>query len=165
MYTTKTKDGKEATLEFSNNQLLFNGQSLDFEIKKNQLGHFEFIKNGETLKAEILEVDEAKKKFIIQVGRGRYPISLKDDTDLLLEQLGMAHLQEQTLKDIKAPMPGLILDILVEPGQEINKGDQLMILEAMKMENVLKSPGNGVISSIDVEKGQSVEKNSILIKF
>ncbi|RKQ51544.1 biotin carboxyl carrier protein [Roseivirga pacifica] len=165
MYTSKTKDGKEATLEFSNNQLLFNGQSLDFQISKNQYGHYQFTKDGTTVKAEILEVDEAKKKFIIQVGRGRYPISLKDDTDLLLEKLGMSHLQEQTLKDIKAPMPGLILDILVEPGQEINKGDQVMILEAMKMENVLKSPGSGTISSIEVEKGQSVEKNSILIKF
>ncbi|MCL4145650.1 UNVERIFIED_CONTAM: hypothetical protein GTU68_019273 [Idotea baltica] len=62
-------------------------------------------------------------------------------------------------------MPGLILDILVEVGQTIQKGDQLMILEAMKMENVLKAPGEGSISSIEVSQGDSVEKNQVLIKF
>ena len=77
----------------------------------------------------------------------------------------MTHLQNVVIKDIKAPMPGLILDIMVEVGQEVKKGDALMILEAMKMENVLKSTGEGTITSIEVEKGQSVEKNNILIKF
>ena len=59
----------------------------------------------------------------------------------------------------------MILEIMIEVGQEVKKGDPLMILEAMKMENVLKATGEGIISSIEVEKGQSVEKNSILIKF
>jgi len=85
--------------------------------------------------------------------------------DLLLEKMGIANLETVQVNDLKAPMPGLILDILVTPGQTVKKGDQLLILEAMKMENVLKAPGDGVVASIEVEKGKSVEKGQILINF
>jgi len=68
------------------------------------------------------------------------------------------------LKNIKAPMPGLVLDVLVESGQTITKGDQLLILEAMKMENVLKAAGDGVVKSIEIKKGNTVEKGQILVE-
>jgi len=79
--------------------------------------------------------------------------------------MGISNLDSAQVNDMKAPMPGLILDILVTPGQEVKKGDQLLILEAMKMENVLKAPGDGTVSSIEVAKGDSVEKGQVLIKF
>ena len=69
------------------------------------------------------------------------------------------------VNDIKAPMPGLILDINVKVGQEVKENDALLILEAMKMENVLTSPRDGVIKSISVNKGNAVEKNQLLIVF
>ena len=62
-------------------------------------------------------------------------------------------------------MPGLVLDILVKVGDEVKKGDPLMILEAMKMENILKSASDGVIKKINVEKKQAVEKGQVLINF
>ena len=62
-------------------------------------------------------------------------------------------------------MPGLILEIKVQPGQEVKKGDPIMILEAMKMENILKSPGDGVVREIKVAVKQNVEKNQVLILF
>jgi biotin carboxyl carrier protein len=68
------------------------------------------------------------------------------------------------IKEIKAPMPGLVLDLEVEPGQTVSQGDVLLILEAMKMENVLKSPGDGIVKSIAVKKGDAVEKGQILIE-
>ena len=73
--------------------------------------------------------------------------------------------QSNVVKEIKAPMPGSILNILVEAGQEVKAGDQLLILEAMKMENVIKSPGDGVVAKIHVDEKQSVEKNQVLISF
>ena len=66
-------------------------------------------------------------------------------------------------KDVKAPMPGLILDVLVEEGQEVKKGDHLLILEAMKMENVIKSPSDGLVTGLHAIKGDSVEKGKILL--
>jgi biotin carboxyl carrier protein len=62
-------------------------------------------------------------------------------------------------------MPGLVLKIMVEPGQEVSKGDGLLILEAMKMENIIKAPTDGVVKSIEVEQSNAVEKNQVLIKF
>ena len=62
-------------------------------------------------------------------------------------------------------MPGLIQRIEVNKGDEIHKGDPLLILEAMKMENVIKSPGEGIVSTIHVREKASVEKNELLISF
>jgi len=69
------------------------------------------------------------------------------------------------VNDIKAPMPGLILEINVKVGQEIVENDPILILEAMKMENVITAPRDGVIKSISVTKGDAVEKNQLLIEF
>jgi len=165
MFRTKSKEGKDVSIEYKQGQMHINGEHADISFTNQRNGNFIISRDGQSVAAEVLEVDEAKKKFLIKIDNGFYNIDLKDNTDELLEKLGMAHLQQVVIKDIKAPMPGLILDILVEPGQEVKKGDALMILEAMKMENVLKASGEGTITSIEVEKGQSVEKNSILIKF
>jgi biotin carboxyl carrier protein len=69
------------------------------------------------------------------------------------------------INDIKAPMPGMVLQVMVENGQAIKKGDAIVVLEAMKMENILKSPSDGTIKNILVVKGDKVEKNQVLISF
>ena len=90
---------------------------------------------------------------------------MKNETDLLLERLGMNTSSKKEVKELKAPMPGLVLEVLVEVGQEIEEGDALIVLEAMKMENILKAPSKAKIKSIEVDKGQALDKNAILIKF
>jgi len=74
-------------------------------------------------------------------------------------------LASKKVNDIKAPMPGMVLNILVTEGQEVKKGDPLIVLEAMKMENILKSPTDGTIKKIAITKGIAVEKNQLLIQF
>lgn len=165
MFTTKSEKGEDVQIKIENNQIVINNEALNISFQNQLHGNFIIHNNNEAIKAEVLEVDHAKKKFTIKIEDGIYNIDLKDQTDALLEKLGMTDLQNIVIKDIKAPMPGLILDIMVEVGQEVKKGDGLMILEAMKMENVLKSTGDGTISAIEVTKGQSVEKNNVLIKF
>lgn len=165
MFRAINKAGKEISIEYRNDQMYIEESPAEITFENQRNGNFIIHQNGTSYPAEVLEVDAAKKKFTIKIENGIYNIELKDDTDVLLEKLGMAHLQDVVIKDVKAPMPGLILDILIEEGQEVKKGDPLMILEAMKMENVLKASGEGQVTSIEVEKGQSVEKNSILIKF
>ena len=83
--------------------------------------------------------------------------------DLLLEKLGIDNAATQGKNDVKAPMPGLILDVLVDIGDEVKKGTPLLILEAMKMENIIKSPGDGLVSDVLVKVGASVEKNHTLL--
>ena len=62
-------------------------------------------------------------------------------------------------------MPGVVVDIVVGVGDSVVKDDPLVVLEAMKMENMLKSPSDGVVKSINIKKGDTVEKNRILINF
>jgi biotin carboxyl carrier protein len=82
-----------------------------------------------------------------------------------LHNLGLDNIAAKKINDIKAPMPGMVLNILVGEGQQVKKGDSLLVLEAMKMENVLKSPTDGMIKKVVAIKGTAVEKNQLLIQF
>ncbi|MFT4662960.1 MAG: biotin carboxyl carrier protein, partial [Patiriisocius sp.] len=84
--------------------------------------------------------------------------------DILLDQLGMGNMTVKRMKDIKAPMPGLVLDIKIQAGDEVEAGDVILVLEAMKMENMIKSPGAGKIKTIKIKKGEAVEKGQVLIE-
>ena len=94
-----------------------------------------------------------------------YTIELRDAFDQLLDQLSMGAGKTTVQSKVKAPMPGLVLDVLVAPGQVVAKDEPLLILEAMKMENVIKSPREGEIKSIGVVKGNAIEKNTLLVEF
>ncbi len=127
--------------------------------------YFHIIKDNQSYRAEVVLADYHTKSFIIKINGVKYEVKLKDKFDLLLEKMGFNNSAILEVKDIKAPMPGLIIDIKVEEGIVVKKGDPLIILEAMKMENIIKSPGEGVVKKIQVKKGDSVEKNQILIQF
>ncbi|HEX7412911.1 MAG TPA: acetyl-CoA carboxylase biotin carboxyl carrier protein subunit, partial [Bacteroidia bacterium] len=107
----------------------------------------------------------AEKSFQIKVNQTTYNLAVKDKYDELLHQLGLDKVMVSKVSNIKAPMPGLVLTILVEEGQDIKKGDTLIVLEAMKMENSLKSPADGKVKKVCVKKGLAVEKGQILIEF
>ena len=66
---------------------------------------------------------------------------------------------------LKAPMPGLVVDLRVKPGQKVKKGDPLVVIEAMKMENIIKARGEAVVKSVHVEAGMSIEKGNLLLEF
>ena len=83
--------------------------------------------------------------------------------DLLLEQMGIDTSASSKISILKAPMPGLVVDVPVQEGQQVSKGDTLLILEAMKMENALKATADATVKKIAVKKGDAVEKNTVLI--
>ena len=163
--TQATVNDNVFEISSSNDEIVLNGETFDWDIERVSESRFHIIKNNKSYSAEIVNFDEDNKIMSVKINNNLYEIAIKSKLDKLLEKLGMDNLDSQAANDIKAPMPGLILDIMVKIGDEVKKGDSVLILEAMKMENVLKSPADGVISGIQVEKGQSVEKNSILISF
>lgn len=89
---------------------------------------------------------------------------VRDEQELLLDKLGFEKPGEVAEGNLKAPMPGKILDIMIEKGDDVQLDDPVIILEAMKMENELKAPATGVVRKINVAKGDSVDKNTILLE-
>lgn len=152
----------DKTYQVENGNL--NGAAINWDLLDNGDNTFHIIKGTKTYKAALIEKDENSKKMTIAINGNEYTIDLKDKFDLLLADLGMSNLASTKLTNIKAPMPGLVFKIHAKVGDEIAKGDALLILEAMKMENVLKSPGEGKIKSILVKEGVAVEKAQILIE-
>lgn len=127
-------------------------------------GVFHLIKDGRTFEAKVVSTDFVNKSFVFNINGRPYSISLKDKFDQLVSKLGLEVVAGTKIKDVKAPMPGLVLDVSVNPGQTIEKGDKLLILEAMKMENVIKAEGEGIIKTVHIEKGAAVDKGQLLIE-
>ncbi len=126
---------------------------------------FHLITTSKSYVVEIVAKDAQTKHLQLKVNGVIFDIDVRDKYDLLLEQLGMQQSGDSNHREIRAPMPGMILDILVKEGQQVSKGDKLVILEAMKMENVIKSSGEGTVEMITIQKGMNVEKNQVLIQF
>ncbi len=127
-------------------------------------GKYHILHNSRSLHAEVLEADPAQKRFVIKVNGNIYHVQLQDIMDQLINRLGLSIKKTHRVKDIKAPMPGLVRRVDVYVGQEIKEGDPILILEAMKMENVLKSPGEGRVSKVLIRDGSPVEKGQVLVE-
>ncbi|MEM1320954.1 MAG: acetyl-CoA carboxylase biotin carboxyl carrier protein subunit [Bacteroidota bacterium] len=155
-YTSKVNEHFD--FELNQEQL----QALDISVEED--GQFHILHEGQAYKAQLLKANPADKSFEFQINGRHYAVNLDDQYDQLVKQLGLSVVSSQQVNTITAPMPGLVLDVMVEPGQAIQKGDGLIILEAMKMENVIKSLGDGTVGSIAVEKGSAVDKGQLLIE-
>jgi len=146
----------------------------NFEFEKLNLEDFDIIATGEhtfhilrdkrSFHGEIVRADYAKKELSLRINGALYQVALSDPYDQLVRQLGLAATGAQMVKEIKAPMPGLVLDLKISAGDQVEPGSPLLILEAMKMENVIKSIGEGKVKKVHVKKGQAVEKNQLLIE-
>lgn len=156
---------KEFSILSSEEQITINGSPLSWDFVKIKEGHFHILYQNKSYQAEVVKVDFVAKSVSLKINNNRYTVDVKDKFDLLLEKMGISAGNAGKVNNIKAPMPGLIINLKVAEGDTVKTGDQLLILEAMKMENILKSPGDGVVKKIKVKKGDSVEKNQVLIEF
>ncbi len=123
--------------------------------------------NEHRIKADeprVLNSEPLKKRFLIAYRGQIYRVKIQDKNDLLIDQMGYTQTQGTKSEHIKAPMPGLVLEIKVKSGDQVQQGDSLIVLEAMKMENVLKAHHDGAVRVVNVEKGQAVDKGQVLIE-
>jgi len=149
----------------SEGQILINGEQVQIDMQRISEKRFHFLLENRSYSAEIVDVDYSLKEATIKINGKEYRTVLKDENDTLLERLGIELNSVSRVSNLKAPMPGLVLDILVEPGDQLKKGDKLLILEAMKMENLIKSPADFTVKSVEIQKGDKVEKNQVLLYF
>ncbi len=125
---------------------------------------YSVVLNGRSHRVLVLKEDRENNTVRLRIGAGTYTVQLQDDRSRLMHTLGLDKVTRKA-GDLKAPMPGLVLNILVKPGDTVKKNDPVLVLEAMKMENVIKAPGDAVVKAIAAEKGKPVEKGQILISF
>lgn len=164
MLKVSVNNSKELEIEVQKNELHYNGKQVVPDLVRLSENEYHLLLDNIGYRIQILE-RESDKKFVLSVNGKRINVDLKDKYDLLLQDLGMDVATGSKAQDIKAPMPGLVLEVLVENGQEVKKDTPLIILEAMKMENIIKAQGDGIIDSIKVKARDAVEKNQVLISF
>lgn len=127
-------------------------------------GEYNLIRNHRSVNTKLINCDATAKKSKIEVDGEFYAVEIKDELDQMLDTMGFSNVSAKHEKEIKAPMPGLVLDVAVHVGQEVHEGERVLILEAMKMENSITTHCTAVIKKILVEKGQPVEKGQILVE-
>jgi len=126
-------------------------------------GSHSIILNGKSFVAQVIKIDRDTKTVSIMIDQQEYEVVVEEPIDQLLAAMGMKDALNRKVNDLKAPMPGLVLRILVEPGQVIKKGDPVLVLEAMKMENVFKAAADAVVKEVKVRERTAVEKGEVLV--
>jgi len=165
MYKLKINDKKEYKLEKSGDKLLINDKKIDADIQQLNDATYHIINDLKSYNAEVVSFDKATKTAQIKVNGNLYTVNAQDQFDILLDQLGMSAMNANKISDVKAPMPGLVLKLFVSEGGQVKKGDNLFVLEAMKMENIIKSPADAIVKSIKIKPGNKVEKGQVLLLF
>lgn len=167
-YTAKVNGDTEYRIELNDSGKAngtINGDIFSCDLLDSGNNRFHIIRENKSYELEILDADLNEKTMLVKVNGRDYEVALSDRYDELLKSLGMDKVLSAKVNEMKAPMPGLVLDIRVSEGQAVSKGEPIIVLEAMKMENILKSPADVVVKKIVVKKGLAVEKGQVLVTF
>jgi len=166
MYTVKTEDKEwKINVDASDGKVVVDSTEYDFNLENVTDKYKKITLNGNTYDILFEGFDKTLKTVTLRVNGERKVYSVKDRSDELLKKFGIQSFPVPKVNELKSPMPGLVVQVLVKEGDVLAKGDAIVILEAMKMENVLKAPAEVTIKSIHCEAGKAVEKNSVLVRF
>lgn len=141
------------------------GQEVSLDVSKSMDQHVHILFNNKSYRTEVVSFNAEDKACTIKVNGNLYTMQIQDQYDELLHQLGLDSLNKVKISELKAPMPGLVLKVFVAPGDTIKKGDNILVLEAMKMENIIKSPADVTVKAIKVRPSDKVEKNQVMFLF
>jgi biotin carboxyl carrier protein len=157
-----TLDGKEYNIEIvDEHHISIDGhvQEVDFESVSGE-PVYSLIIDGKSYESYVYEAEEGLQVLM----RGRlYNLTVEDEREKRLRAAAGSGMTEAGEFNLKAPMPGLVAALLVTEGQKVEKGQVILILESMKMQNELKTPKAGTIGRIRVKQGESVEQRQTLL--
>ena len=146
-------------------EFLFTQQQIDgVDLIRTSPTTFNLLDNHRSVNAVLIEADPSAKKQNIEIEGENFDIQIMDELDIMLDKMGFNTTAGKQIKDIKAPMPGLVLEVTVSEGQQVHEGDKLLILVAMKMENSILINTAATIKHIAVRAGQAVDKGQVLVE-
>lgn len=128
-------------------------------------GQYRVVHQGHSFKVLVLKQDPENGTVRLRIGAHCHTVKLDGERSLLVKLLGIDKAGGKALGELKAPMPGLVLKMLVKEGDAVKKNDPLLVLEAMKMENVIKSTGDAIVKKIHAKERAAVEKGQLLLSF
>jgi biotin carboxyl carrier protein len=165
MYNIKVNAKHDYNIDRNGEELTINADKVNADVKQLGATSWHIINNLQSYNVELVEFNSAAKTAEIKVNNHIYTVTAKDQFDVLLEKMGLSSLASAKISELKAPMPGMVLKVFVAEGTEVKKGDNLFILEAMKMENIIKSPDDVVVKTVKIIAGDKVEKGQVLLQF
>lgn len=142
-----------------------NHNPFQWDLVKTGPSTFHIVRNNRSFNVIVEGYDADSSVFQLKINGKPVEVKTLNRMQVLLQSMGLDAASSRKLNEIKAPMPGLVVRIPVQVGDSVKKGDSLLVLEAMKMENIIKAPGDAVVSKIHVNSAQAVEKNQLLISF
>jgi len=153
------------TYEFRNpleRKVRYQGKQVDIKLREDPNGFSYIVWKNKKYMLDVIEKNQ--NSYTVMINGVWYSFSVETPISLkrrrFLEEQG----DVSSVTAIEAPMPGKIIDIMVEEGAEVKQGDPIIILEAMKMQNEIASHVTGVVSSVAVKKNESVMKDDVLIE-
>ena len=165
MYKFKVNDQYNFEADKKGDDLTVGGKKVTADMKQINASSWHILNKLRSYNAEVVSFNSMEKTALIKINNNLYTVTAKDQFDLLLDQLGLSTLNGARVSEMKAPMPGMVLKVFVDEGSAVKKGDNLFVLEAMKMENIIKAPADVVVKSVKIKPGDKVEKNQILLLF
>jgi pyruvate carboxylase subunit B len=160
--TTINDKTTELELLEESGEVQFGDNKKSYQFHQQQNGRYLLRMGTKLYKIDNVEYDKHTVTFTIN---GNWcEVEVRNEQDLLLDRLGFKRAGEIGEGELNAPMPGKILEVLVSEGDDVELGDPVAILEAMKMENELKAPVSGTVTSISVAKGDSLDKNDVILE-
>ena len=145
-------------------EIVINGRTLSVESHRLGESRSLLLVNNQTLEVDVRANGAGRETTVFMRGL-EIPVTVEDFHLAKLRRTAGLAAGPAIESSLKAPMPGLVIDIKVEVGREVKQGDPLVVIEAMKMENIIKARGKAIIKKVCVEAGKSIEKGDLILEF
>ncbi|MEX0746902.1 MAG: biotin/lipoyl-containing protein [Rhodothermales bacterium] len=163
-------NGRCVELEIGSNELTIlpppdensGSEKLAYSVAVMSEGHLSLIVDGRSIEAVVRRGSPGR--YVVHIMGRDVEVDLKDEKMLLVERFGLAGTSREGIREVRAPMPGLVLSVGIAAGEHVSPGQGLVVLEAMKMENELRAESGGTVKAVHVAPGDAVGKNDLLLE-
>lgn len=159
-----TVNGKRLTMALEGSEIAANGTRAAVAVEEVAGTPIRLIRIGDSVHRVVVRRRAGRGEYVLWIDGFEYQVEALDERARAIRDLSAASAVAAGPAPLVAPMPGLVVRVSVEPGQTVSAGQGLVVVEAMKMENELRSPAAGTVKSVRVEPGTAVEKGTVLIE-